>query len=75
MAAGALASGVKEGKELEKYIKLVGDAAVGSNRPVADMAMIFNRVQGQGKLMTEEVYHMKPLEKWLLMEKLLHRTS
>src|SRR5699024_6701131 len=34
---------------------LVGDAAVGSNRPVADMAQIFNRVQGQGKLMTQEL--------------------
>ena len=55
VAAGALAAGVKEGKELEKYIKLVGDAAVGSNRPVSEMAMIFNRVQGQGKLMTEEL--------------------
>lgn len=55
VAAGALAAGVKEGKDLQKYIKLVGDAAVGSNRPVADMAMIFNRVQGQGKLMTEEL--------------------
>ena len=29
VAAGALAAGVKEGKDLEKYIKLVGDAAVG----------------------------------------------
>ncbi|MEJ7452771.1 peptidoglycan DD-metalloendopeptidase family protein [Staphylococcus xylosus] len=55
VAAGALAAGVKEGKELQKYIKLVGDAAVGSNRPVSEMAMIFNRVQGQGKLMTEEL--------------------
>lgn len=55
IAAGALAAGVKEGKELEHYIKLVGDAAVGANRPVADMAMIFNRVQGQGKLMTQEL--------------------
>jgi tape measure domain-containing protein len=55
VAAGALAAGVKEGKDLEKYIKLVGDAAVGANRPVADMAMIFNRVQGQGKLMTQEL--------------------
>ncbi|MDW3988793.1 tape measure protein [Staphylococcus saprophyticus] len=55
VAAGALAAGVKEGKDLEKYIKLVGDAAVGSNRPVGEMAMIFNRVQGQGKLMTEEL--------------------
>ncbi|EHJ08442.1 peptidoglycan DD-metalloendopeptidase family protein [Staphylococcus simiae] len=55
VAAGALAAGVKEGKELEHYIKLVGDAAVGANRPVGDMAMIFNRVQGQGKLMTQEL--------------------
>lgn len=55
VAAGALASGVKEGKELEKYIKLVGDASVGANRPVSEMATIFNRVSGQGKLMTEEL--------------------
>ncbi|WP_145474725.1 tape measure protein [Staphylococcus pettenkoferi] len=55
IAAGALAAGVKEGKDLQHYIKLVGDAAVGANRPVGDMAMIFNRVQGQGKLMTEEL--------------------
>ena len=55
IAAGALAAGVKEGKDLEKYIRLVGDAAAGSGRPVADMAQIFNRVQGQGKLMTEEL--------------------
>lgn len=55
VAAGAMAAGVKEGKDLERYIKLVGDAAVGSNRPVADMAQIFNRVQGSGKLMTQEL--------------------
>ncbi len=55
VAAGALAAGVKEGKELERYIKLVGDAAVGANRPVEEMAMIFNRVQGNGKLMTQEL--------------------
>lgn len=55
VAAGALAAGVKEGKELERYIKLVGDAAVGANKPVDEMAMIFNRVQGSGKLMTQEL--------------------
>src|SRR5699024_5586371 len=55
VAAGAMAAGVKEGKDLEKYIQLVGDAAVGSNRPVDEMAQIFNRVQGQGKLMTQEL--------------------
>lgn len=55
VAAGALAAGVKEGAELERYIKLVGDAAVGANKPVDEMAMIFNRVQGSGKLMTQEL--------------------
>src|SRR5699024_6779765 len=55
VAAGAMAAGVKEGKDLERYIKLVGDAAVGSNRPVDEMAQIFNRVQGGGKLMTQEL--------------------
>lgn len=55
VAAGAMAAGVEEGEELERYIKLVGDAAVGANRPVGDMAQIFNRVQGQGKLMTQEL--------------------
>src|SRR5699024_10054631 len=50
-----MAAGVKEGKDLERYIKLVGDAAVGSNRPVDEMAQIFNRVQGGGKLMTQEL--------------------
>ena len=55
IAAGGLASGVEEGKELEKYIKLVGDAAVGSGRPVNEMSMIFARIQGSGKIMTEEL--------------------
>lgn len=55
VAAGALAAGVSEGEELERYIRLVGDAAVGANRPVAEMAQIFNRVQGSGRLMTQEL--------------------
>src|SRR5690625_548960 len=55
VAAGALAAGVKEGKELERYITLVGDAATGANRPMDEMAMIINRVQGSGRLMTQEL--------------------
>ncbi|MFD2829238.1 tape measure protein [Corticicoccus populi] len=55
IAAGALAAGVEEGAELEEYIKRVGNAAVGANRPVADMAQIFNRVQGGGRMMTMEL--------------------
>jgi len=55
VAAGALAAGVEEGEELERYIRLVGDAAVGANRPVAEMAQIFNRVQGSGRLTRNEL--------------------
>src|SRR5690625_2720423 len=55
VAAGALAAGVKEGADLERYIKLVGDAATGSNAPMGEMAQIFNRVQGTGKLMGTEL--------------------
>lgn len=54
-AAGALASGVKEGEELQKYLKLIDAAAVGMNRSVGETAMIFNRVVGGGKLMTQEL--------------------
>lgn len=55
VAAGALAAGVKEGAELERYIKLVGDAAIGANVPMAEMAQIFNRIQGQGKITRVEL--------------------
>lgn len=55
VAAGAMAAGVEEGDELSKYIKLVDAAAVGMNRSVEETAMIFNRVQGSGKLYTQEL--------------------
>lgn len=55
VAAGALAAGVKEGADLERYIKLVGDAATGANAPMSEMAQIFNRIQGTGKLMGTEL--------------------
>lgn len=55
IAAGAMAAGVDEGKDLQSYIRLVGDAAAAAGRPVDEMAMIFNRVQGSGKLMTQEL--------------------
>ncbi|EJL2084776.1 peptidoglycan DD-metalloendopeptidase family protein [Staphylococcus pseudintermedius] len=55
VAAGALASGVKQGKDLQKYIKLVDSASVGANRPINEMATIFNRISGTGRLMTEEL--------------------
>lgn len=59
VAAGAMAAGVEQGDELQRYIKLVGDAAAGSGRPVSDMAQIFNRVQGNGKIVTNELNQME----------------
>src|SRR5690606_35926775 len=55
VAAGALAAGVKEGKELERYIRIVGDAAIGANVPMMEMAQIFNRIQGTGKITRVEL--------------------
>lgn len=55
VAAGAIAAGVKEGAELERYIKLVGDAATGAKVPMGEMAQIFNRVQSAGKITREEL--------------------
>lgn len=54
-AAAGLSAGVEEGKELEKWVTLIGDASVASGRPVADMTQIFARIKGTGKLMTEEL--------------------
>ncbi|AQL56414.1 tape measure protein [Abyssicoccus albus] len=54
-AAGALAAGIPQGKELQKYIKLVDAAAVGMNSSVTETSMIMNRVVGSGKLMTQEL--------------------
>nr|DAL52217.1 MAG TPA_asm: minor tail protein [Caudoviricetes sp.] len=55
IATGALAAGVKQGDELQKYIKLVGDAATASGAPIEEMSQIFNRIQGTGKLMGTEL--------------------
>lgn len=55
VAAGALASGVSEGAELERYIKLVDAASVGMNKSASETGLIFARVQGSGKLMTQEL--------------------
>src|SRR5690606_34391268 len=55
IASGALAAGVKEGKELERYIRLVGDAAIGSGTTIEEMSQIFNRVAGRGYMMRTEL--------------------
>lgn len=55
IAAGGLAAGVAEGKELERYIGLVDAAAVGMNASTDETAAIFNRIEGSGKVMRNEL--------------------
>lgn len=52
-AAGALSSGVKEGKELEEFLTLVGDAATQAGTDFNTMSQIMTKVQGSGKLTGE----------------------
>lgn len=55
VAASAVASGVKPGKELERTLKLVADAATISGRDMNDMGSIFNKVAANGKLSGDEL--------------------
>lgn len=55
VAAGAMGAGVKQGKDLQNYIKLVGNASEASGTPIMEMANILNRVRGEGKLSGNEL--------------------
>lgn len=55
IAASAVAAGVKPGKELERTLKLVGDAATISGRDMNSMGAIFNKIAANGKITGEEL--------------------
>ena len=55
VAAGLFAAGIKEGDEMEKSLKLVGDAAQVSGRSMEDIGSIFNKVAANGKLTGQEL--------------------
>lgn len=54
-AASALASGVKQGQELESYLTLVGDTAAMAGSQFSDMGSIFNKIMANGRVQTEEL--------------------
>ena len=54
-AASAVAAGVKPGQDLERTLKLVGDAAAISGRDMVSMGAIFNKVASAGKMTGEEL--------------------
>lgn len=49
-AAGAVASGVKPGQDLERTLSLVGDAATIAGTDMGSMGAIFNKVAATGKI-------------------------
>ncbi|WP_165788116.1 peptidoglycan DD-metalloendopeptidase family protein [Arthrobacter glacialis] len=50
VAAGAVAAGVVPGKELERTLKLTGDAATIAGVGMSDMGAIFNKVASSNKI-------------------------
>lgn len=54
-AASAVAAGIEPGKELTRYLGLVGDASAQSNLSFTEMGSIFNKVMASGKISMEEV--------------------
>ncbi|WP_053386250.1 phage tail protein [Leucobacter japonicus] len=54
-AASAVASGIKPGQELEKYLRLTADAATIAGVSMEEMGDIINKVQAKGKAQTEDL--------------------
>ena len=54
-AASAVAAGIEPGKQLTRYLSLVGDAAAQSKLSFGEMGSIFNKIMASGKISMEEV--------------------
>ncbi len=54
-AAAAVASGIKPGQELERYLKLTADAATIAGVSMEEMGSIMNKVQAKGKAQMEDL--------------------
>ncbi|MCU7356692.1 tape measure protein [Enterococcus dispar] len=71
-AAGAVAAGVKPGKELTKYLTNTADAAAIAGTSMSEMGSIMNKVQTGGKAMTENLEQLSdrglPIYQWLAKE-------
>lgn len=54
-AATAVAAGIKPGKELEKYLRLVADAATIAGTDMGEMGSIFNQTTTAGKVFSDDL--------------------
>lgn len=58
-AASAVAAGIKPGRDLEKTLKLVADAATIGGASMAEMGLIFNSVAARGKLQGDDIMQLQ----------------
>lgn len=72
VAASAVAAGIKPGQDLEKYLRLTADAATIAGISMDEMGSIMNKVQANGKAMTENLNQLQdrgiPILQWLAEE-------
>jgi tape measure domain-containing protein len=72
LAASAVAAGIKPGQELEKYLRLTADAATIAGISMEEMGSIINKVNANGKAMTENLNQLSdrgiPILQWLAEE-------
>lgn len=71
-AAGAVAAGIEPGKQLERYLRLTADSATIAGISMEEMGGIMNKVQANGKAMTENLNQLSdrgiPILGWLAKE-------
>ena len=70
-AASATAAGIAPGKELTRYLSLMGDAAAVAGVDINEMGSIFNKVAANGKVTTEEMNQLadRGIPIWQLLAK------
>lgn len=72
VAASAVAAGIKPGQELENYLRLTADAATIAGISMGEMGTIMNKVQANGRAMTENLNQLQdrgiPVLQWLADE-------
>lgn len=72
MAAGAIAAGIKPGKDLTRYLKVAADAATIAGSSMEEMGGIFNKVQSSNKAYNDSLQQLAdrglPIYQWLSKE-------
>jgi len=72
LAGGALASGVKPGQDLTKYLSMVADTAAFAQQPLGEMGEVLGKVMRAGKLTGDTMDSLStrgvPLAEWIKEE-------